>query len=72
MTNYPARNRLREEYGQGVRVAIQGKYLIFYAERDGLVVVSASSTARGILIGFSFRPETQGVGDYLGFYSKLC
>lgn len=31
--------RLREEYGRGVRVAVHGRYLIFYAERESGVVV---------------------------------
>lgn len=31
--------RLREEYGRGVRVAIHGRHLIFYAERETGVVV---------------------------------
>jgi toxin ParE1/3/4 len=36
----PTLYRLREEYGSGVRVAIHGTYLIFYAERrKGLVVI---------------------------------
>jgi toxin ParE1/3/4 len=35
LTDYPARNRLREEYGSDVRVAVHGKYLIFDAERGG-------------------------------------
>jgi toxin ParE1/3/4 len=39
LTNYPAKHRMREEYGAGVRVAVHRKYLIFYAERDGLVVI---------------------------------
>lgn len=39
LTENPARYRLREEYGDGVRVAIHGKYLIFYAERDEAVVI---------------------------------
>jgi toxin ParE1/3/4 len=29
----PMLNRLREEYGSGVRVAVHGNYLIFYAKR---------------------------------------
>ncbi|MFB9948890.1 type II toxin-antitoxin system RelE/ParE family toxin [Rhizobium puerariae] len=37
---YPEIYRLREEYGQGVRVAVHGRYLIFYAEREpGIVVI---------------------------------
>lgn len=39
LTENPARYRLREEYGSGVRVAIHGRYLIFYAERDGAIVI---------------------------------
>ncbi len=35
----PERHRLREEYGRGVRVAVHGRYLIFYAEREPGVVV---------------------------------
>ncbi|QJP15498.1 type II toxin-antitoxin system RelE/ParE family toxin [Starkeya sp. ORNL1] len=35
----PAACRLREEYGAGVRVAVHGRYLIFYAERDEAVVI---------------------------------
>ncbi len=29
LTENPARHRLREEYGAGVRVAVLGKYLVF-------------------------------------------
>jgi toxin ParE1/3/4 len=39
LTNYPAKNRLREEYGSGVRVAVHRNYLIFYAERGDRVVI---------------------------------
>ena len=39
LTDHPARNRLREEYGAGARVAVHGKYLIFYAERGSAIVV---------------------------------
>ncbi|GLS19063.1 plasmid stabilization protein [Labrys miyagiensis] len=36
----PGLYRLREEYGSGVRVAVHGNYLIFYAERrSGEVVI---------------------------------
>lgn len=35
----PELHRLREEYGRGVRVAVHGRYLIFYAERESGVVV---------------------------------
>jgi toxin ParE1/3/4 len=35
----PALYRLREEYGAGVRVAVHGRYLIFYAARDGRLVI---------------------------------
>ena len=35
----PARYRLREEYGAEVRVAVYGKYLIFYAERGSGVII---------------------------------
>ena len=39
LTDHPARNRLREEYGLDVRVAVHGKYLIFYTERGDSVVI---------------------------------
>ena len=39
LTEHPARNRLREEYGAGVRVAVHGKYLIFYVERGSAIVI---------------------------------
>lgn len=35
----PTACRLREEYGAGVRVAVHGRYLIFYSERDEAVVI---------------------------------
>ena len=35
----PAACHLREEYGAGVRVAVHGSYLIFYAEREEAVVI---------------------------------
>lgn len=35
----PAACRLREEYGAGVRVAVHGRYLIVYAEREEEVVI---------------------------------
>jgi toxin ParE1/3/4 len=39
LTEHPARNPLREEYGAGVRVAVHGRYLIFYAAHDHAVVI---------------------------------
>ncbi len=39
LTEHPARNRLREEYGAGVRVAVHDKYLIFYAKRGNTVLI---------------------------------
>jgi toxin ParE1/3/4 len=39
LTDHPARNRLREEYGSDVRVAVHGKYLIFYGERGDAIVI---------------------------------
>jgi toxin ParE1/3/4 len=39
LTEHPARNPLRENYGAGVRVAVHGKYLIFYVERGNAVVI---------------------------------
>jgi len=39
LTDHPARNPLREQYGAGVRVAMHGRYLIFYAVDDHTVVV---------------------------------
>jgi toxin ParE1/3/4 len=39
LTEFPARNPLREEYGSGVRVAVHGHYLIFYAAYDNAVVI---------------------------------
>ncbi len=39
LTENPARYRLREEYGAAVRVAVYGKYLIFYAERGSGVII---------------------------------
>lgn len=39
LTEHPARNRLREEYGAGVRVAVHRKYLIFYVERGSVTVI---------------------------------
>lgn len=35
----PARYRLREEYGAGTSVAMRGRYLIFYAVREGDIVI---------------------------------
>jgi toxin ParE1/3/4 len=39
LTAHPARNPLREEYGEGVRVAVHGRYLIFYAADNHTVVI---------------------------------
>jgi toxin ParE1/3/4 len=39
LTEFPARNPLREQYGAGVRVAVHGRYLIFYVEGENAVVV---------------------------------
>ena len=39
LTELPARNPLREKYGAGVRVAVHGHYLIFYAVSDLTVVI---------------------------------
>ncbi len=39
LTEFPARNPLREEYGTGVRVAVHGHYLIFYVAYDNAVVI---------------------------------
>lgn len=39
LTEHPARNPLRKEYGAGVRGAVHGKYLIFYSERGNAVVI---------------------------------
>jgi toxin ParE1/3/4 len=39
LTEHPARNPLREQYGVGVRVAVHGKYLIFYVERESEVII---------------------------------
>lgn len=39
LVEHPARCRLREEYGAGVRVAVHGRYLIFYTERADTVVI---------------------------------
>lgn len=39
LTEHPARNPLREEYGAGVRVAVHGRCLIFYAADDHTVVI---------------------------------
>lgn len=39
LTEFPARNPLREQYGAGVRVAVHGRYLIFYAAADHAVVI---------------------------------
>jgi toxin ParE1/3/4 len=39
LTEHPARNPLREDYGAGVRVAVHGKYLIFYVERRNAIVI---------------------------------
>lgn len=39
LTEHPARNPLREEYGAGVRIAVHGRYLIFYATDDHTVVI---------------------------------
>jgi toxin ParE1/3/4 len=35
----PRANRLREEFGPGVRVAVHGSYLILYAERRGVLMI---------------------------------
>jgi toxin ParE1/3/4 len=39
LTEFPARNPLRERYGAGVRVAVHGRYLIFYVERENEVII---------------------------------
>ena len=39
LTENTARNPLREEYGAGVRVAVHGKYLIFYVEHGNAIVI---------------------------------
>jgi toxin ParE1/3/4 len=39
LTEHPARNPLREQYGAGVRVAVHGKYLIFYVEREHAIII---------------------------------
>jgi toxin ParE1/3/4 len=39
LTENSARYRLREEYGAGVRVAVYGECLIFYAERGPGVII---------------------------------
>jgi toxin ParE1/3/4 len=39
LTEFPARNPLREQYGAGVRVAVHDRYLIFYAADDHTVVI---------------------------------
>jgi toxin ParE1/3/4 len=39
LTEFPARNPLREEYGVGVRVAVHGHYLIFYVAYDNAVAI---------------------------------
>jgi plasmid stabilization system protein ParE len=39
LTEFLARNPLREQYGAGVRVAVHGRYLIFYAAGDDHTVV---------------------------------
>ena len=39
LTEFPARNPLREQYGAGVRVAVHGRYLIFYSAADDHIVV---------------------------------
>jgi toxin ParE1/3/4 len=39
LTEHPARNPLREEYGTGVRVAVHGHYLIFYVAHGHKVVI---------------------------------
>ena len=39
LTELPARNPLREQYGAGVRLAVHGRYLIFYVEGENAVVV---------------------------------
>lgn len=39
LTEFPARNPLREQYGAGVRIAVHGRYLIFYAAADDHTVV---------------------------------
>ena len=39
MAEQPRANRLREEFGPGVRVAVHGSYIILYAERQGGLVI---------------------------------
>ena len=39
LTEHPARNPLREEYGRGVHVAVHGRYLIFYVAHEHKVVI---------------------------------
>jgi toxin ParE1/3/4 len=39
LTEHPARNPLREEYGRGVRVALHGRYLIFYVAHEHEIVI---------------------------------
>ena len=43
----PSLYRLREEYGSGVRVALHGKYLVFYTEKgEGIVIERVLHGAR--------------------------
>ncbi len=39
VARYPRRYPLREEFGDGVRVAVHGSYLILFAQRSGAVVI---------------------------------
>jgi toxin ParE1/3/4 len=39
VTRQPEAYRLREEYGEGVRVTVHGRYLIFHAVRGDALVI---------------------------------
>ena len=39
IAQHPEVFRLREEYGRGIRVAIEGKYLIFFSIQEHAVLV---------------------------------
>ena len=39
LAEQPRANRLREEFGTGVRAAVLGSYLVLYAERRGVLLI---------------------------------
>lgn len=54
VARHPEIFRLREEYGQGVRVVVEGKYLIFFSIQGDAVLVEHIRHGRRNLEGVQF------------------